>query len=261
MPDDVKDPKTVDWAALAAPFPADDVKWRLGTVQKDKKRGLALPYIDARCVMDRLDSVVGPANWKDSYRVESFTVQTDQGPISRTAVICTVSICTDGTWVSKEDGAGAPDFEPEKGALSDAFKRAAVKWGIFRYGYDLPSAWVDVRERGRSWEIASTPILPDWALPSDERKKPPAQQAEPQRANAEMTQDQLARYRRAIDELCIAHQEVWEDALRRTSLTMVVVNSCHKTEDSRRIVTMLKKAVTELEAAREEQEQTQEPTS
>jgi hypothetical protein len=45
-------------------------------------------------------------------------------------------------WVRKSDGAGETQVEGEKGAISDALKRAAVKWGIGRYLYDLDSPWV-----------------------------------------------------------------------------------------------------------------------
>ena len=54
---------------LSAPFPAADVQWKAQAVSRDKTRALAVAYIDARNVMERLDSVVAPANWSDSYRV------------------------------------------------------------------------------------------------------------------------------------------------------------------------------------------------
>jgi hypothetical protein len=42
----------------------------------------------------------------------------------------------------RQTAAGDSDVEEEKGAISDAFKRAAVKWGIGRYLYDMPTPWV-----------------------------------------------------------------------------------------------------------------------
>ena len=54
----------------------------------------------------------------------------------------------------KENGAGDTDFEADKGALSDAFKRAAVLWGIGQYLYDLDSPWVAIEPAGRSFKIA-----------------------------------------------------------------------------------------------------------
>lgn len=126
---------------LAAPFRDEQISWRIGsTSEKDSKlSGMALAYIDARDVMDRLDAVCGQAHWQDRY------VETEKGRI-----ICTLSIRIQGEWIEKSDGAGDSDVESEKGAISDALKRAAVKWGIGRYLYDLDSPWVECEKRGKS---------------------------------------------------------------------------------------------------------------
>ena len=42
----------------------------------------------------------------------------------------------------ESDGAGDTNYEADKGALSDSFKRSAVMWGIGRHLYELPSVWV-----------------------------------------------------------------------------------------------------------------------
>lgn len=132
---------TIDLVALAAPYPAAEIEWRVGSTNKDKTSGLALAYLTARHVMDRLDAVCGPANWSDRYEFHG----------ART--VCYLSIRVDGEWVTKADGAGDSDVEAEKGAISDALKRAAVKWGIGRYLYDLGNVWVDLEEAGRSVRI------------------------------------------------------------------------------------------------------------
>lgn len=85
--------------------------------------------------MERLDEVCGPENWQCKY--------THAGQ----KTVCDIGICTDNGWVWKADGAGDSDIEAEKGALSDAFKRAAVRWGIGRYLYDLDSPWVPCESR------------------------------------------------------------------------------------------------------------------
>ena len=117
---------------LSAPFAADAIHWRAQNVtERNGGNALALAYIDARDVMDRLDNVVGPHGWTDTYE------ETPRGRL-----ICRLSILTpDGNWVMKSDGAGDTDVEGDKGAISDAFKRAAVKWGIGRYLYDLGTIW------------------------------------------------------------------------------------------------------------------------
>ena len=39
---------------------------------------------------------------------------------------------------------GDTGTEGEKGAISDAFKRAAVKFGVGRYLYEIKSGWIDL---------------------------------------------------------------------------------------------------------------------
>lgn len=123
-------PTTEDLKQLFAEFPREAISWRAQSVTKDGSKALALAYIDARDVMDRLDDVCGSANWQDRYEFHG----------ART--ICYLSIRIDGEWVTKADGAGDSDVEAEKGAISDALKRAAVKWGIGRYLYHIESPWV-----------------------------------------------------------------------------------------------------------------------
>lgn len=126
---------------LHKPFNPDRVSWRVGSTNGDKTKGLALAYIDARDVMERLDTVCGPANWACTY------THADK------IVICSIGIKVDGEWVYKSNGAGETDVEGEKGATSDAFKRAAVLWGIGRYLYDVKSPWVEIEPMGRSYKI------------------------------------------------------------------------------------------------------------
>ena len=133
---------------LAAPFPPEAVSWRVGTSNKKRRqretndkdakatKGMALAYIDARDVMDRLDEVCGPDGWQCRY------------PHANGKTVCEIDVWVDGRgWITKADGAGDTDHEAEKGALSDSFKRAAVRWGIGRYLYHLPSPWVDLDDR------------------------------------------------------------------------------------------------------------------
>lgn len=129
------------FSMLKQPFPADKVSWRVGSTTQAKDKGMALAYIDARDVMERLDDVVGPANWQCRY------------PHANGKTVCEIGLYIKDQWVWKADGAGDTDHEAEKGALSDAFKRAAVRWGIGRYLYDLSSPWVKIDQRGKSYVI------------------------------------------------------------------------------------------------------------
>lgn len=119
---------------LKAPFPHDQISWRVGATNKDKTKAIPLAYLDARDVMERLDMVVGPANWQALY------------PHANGKTSCKIGILTGTEWVWKENGCGDSDIEAAKGAFSDAFKRSAVLWGIGRYLYDVPNIWVEIDE-------------------------------------------------------------------------------------------------------------------
>jgi len=144
------------FARLSAPFHPDDIEWRAGATNSDKTKALALAYITSRAVMDRLDEVVGPENWRDEYK---------PGPAG--GVVCGLSLRIDAEWVAKWDGAENTEFEAIKGGLSDAFKRAGYKWGIGRYLYRLESVWVPCELRGKTVVLKNTPTLPAWALPGE----------------------------------------------------------------------------------------------
>ena len=124
---------------LAAEFPRDAIHWRAQTLTRDGDKALALAYLDARDVMDRLDDVCGPENWQSRY------VETARG-----RVLCEIGIRIGDDWVWKSDGAGDTAVEGEKGGISDALKRAAVQWGIGRYLYRLDAVWCpcETYERG-----------------------------------------------------------------------------------------------------------------
>ena len=119
------------WAALKRPFSLDEIRVKVLATTKDRSRGLIVPYIDARAVMDRLDEVATEEGWTDRYDV-----------LSEGAVRCQLTIFG----VSKEDvGMG----EDPKGAFSDALKRTAVKFGIGRHLYDCDKLWGPLDERGQ----------------------------------------------------------------------------------------------------------------
>lgn len=165
---------------LFAEFPHEAISWRAQSLTRDGEKAMALAYIDARDVMDRLDSVVGAANWSDRY---DFS-----GP----RTICYLSIKIDGEWVTKADGAGDTAVEAEKGAISDAFKRAAVKWGIGRYLYDLDAPWVPCNsyEKGGKYFWKGWKVDP-WTCVRGAASKPAASAASQKRGLKAIDDDLL----------------------------------------------------------------------
>ncbi len=149
-------------ARLSEPFHPKRVHWRLGSTNQKKvaretgdqyakpTKGMPLAYIDARDVMERLDEVCGIDGWQDTYREE---------PSGR--VICQLHIRMNDEWIIKTDGAGDTSMEGAKGAISDALKRAAVKFGVARYLYAIESGWIDL-DNGyipKSWLDHTAPKL------------------------------------------------------------------------------------------------------
>src|ERR1043165_9112137 len=135
----------VDLKKLSEPFDPKEIDWRIGQAgaRDGKPWAKVLAYIDARAVMDRLDEVVGPGNWKDRYWREG------------TGEMCGLSIRVNGEWVEKVDGAEETDIEGFKGGISKALVRAGVKWGIGRYLYNLGDGWatiVDSKTKGARWQ-------------------------------------------------------------------------------------------------------------
>jgi len=146
--------------ALKAPFPESEIEWRVGPTNADKTKGIALAYITARAVMNRLDAVFGVGGWQDDYQ---FIPGADG---SKNAWVCRLTVLIDGVWITKADAADESDMESTKGGVSDALKRAAVKFGIGRYLYNLPNVWVPIEVRGKTAYLKGRPKLPAWALPT-----------------------------------------------------------------------------------------------
>src|SRR3954464_8128792 len=145
--------------SLSAPFEAAEVKFKPQVVQGN--RALALAYVDARVIQDRLDDVLGVEGWQEEYEV-----------LPDSSVLCRLRLKIGGEWVTKMD-VGGPSEQPDggdrmKAAFSDALKRAAVKFGVGRYLYRLPSQWADYDPAKR--QFRSPPALPAFALPKRQAK-------------------------------------------------------------------------------------------
>jgi hypothetical protein len=99
-------------------------KFKVQTAQQ--YGAVMVAYVDSRIVQDLLDDVVGPENWQDKYTA------------GVNCAYCSIGIKCGDEWVWKGDCGTAGNIEKEKSQASDAFKRAAVKWGVARFLYSLP---------------------------------------------------------------------------------------------------------------------------
>ena len=144
---------SVDYEAILSqleqPFSESLVRWRAGTVSRDKKRAMALPYVDMRSYFARLNEVC-PALW--SSRLV---------PWGDSRLICELTIGELTRSSSGEFDSG--DFAPGTSAEAQAFKRACTAWGLGAYLYELPTQWVDYDD-GRK-QLLESPKVPERYLP------------------------------------------------------------------------------------------------
>src|ERR1700740_1547408 len=100
---------------LAAPFAPSEVRFKPAVVSGS--RGMALAYVDARVIQDRLDDVLGVTGWQDEYEC-----------LPDGTVICRLRLRLGDEWITKMDVGGQSEQPDEgdrrKAAFSDALKRA-----------------------------------------------------------------------------------------------------------------------------------------
>lgn len=95
-------------------------KWRVQSTKNQK--AICVPYLDARQVQERFDKVCTPEKWQNTYDPETGAAS--------------IAIFIEGEWIWKTDVGTESNVEKEKGKASDAFKRAAVLWGVGRDLYN-----------------------------------------------------------------------------------------------------------------------------
>jgi hypothetical protein len=144
------------FTALAAPFERGQVRQKQG-----------YDYITSRTAMNRLDEVLGPENWWDDYT-----------PLPN-SVICRLTIrLPDGQVITKADAGGYAGLKDEgdddKSGFADAFKRAAVKFGVFRYGYKDGVAKLVESSPATSSPVGTMVVISDPAPPPIPPPAPPA---------------------------------------------------------------------------------------
>ena len=108
-------------------------KWR---VQSANQYGAScVAYIDARDVQDLLDKVVEAGKWQALYEEHKGNL------------FCKIGIKIGEEWIWRSDCGTESNVEKQKGEASDAFKRAAVMWGIGRFLYSKTIVKLPTKEK------------------------------------------------------------------------------------------------------------------
>src|SRR5436190_4742153 len=135
------------WSKLSAPLPSGVISWRQDgkPVQRDGKFvARFVAYIDAQTVRERLDSVV-PGEW--DLTLELLPGLASDGGEIEGEQRCSFKARLEILGVIREDVGTGRDY---KAASTDAFKRAAVRFGIAHELYAYEQNWVAVDGDGRN---------------------------------------------------------------------------------------------------------------
>lgn len=117
---------------LRLPFHPSHVTWKPQAVSKDQTKAMACAYADLRAYQNRLDEVCG-MDWSLTYT-----------PWGENRIVCHLTI--NGVTRSST---GESDSQSERSEIggtameAQAMKRACAMFGLGRYLYNLPSAWVE----------------------------------------------------------------------------------------------------------------------
>lgn len=161
---------------LSEPFDPDSIYFKPQAVNKAKDSAVAAAYADPRAYSDRLNEVLGSDKWSTKYDVYTIgPIQGIPGPDGKLdwkdkftykgKVLVVATLTLEG--VGQNAGTGESDAVDENAITSaeaQAFKRAATRFGLGRYLYDLPkNQWCPYDNASR--RITTPPQLPEWAIP------------------------------------------------------------------------------------------------
>src|SRR5512141_3349596 len=141
------------WARLAAPLPGDAISWRQDgkPVNRDGKSiARFVAYVEANTVRERLDAIV-PGEWDLTL---TPLPQLASEPAGETT--CSFKARLQVLGVVREDVGTGRDY---KQAATDAFKRAAVRFGIAHELYSYGQNWVELAGDGRYAKPLEDPAI------------------------------------------------------------------------------------------------------
>jgi Rad52/22 family double-strand break repair protein len=141
------------WSRLAEPLPNGVVYWRQDgkVISRDGKHfARFVAYIEANTARERLDAVV-PGEWDLTLELLPPLAGLDDGGDGTT---CSFKARLQILGVIREDVGTGRDY---KAAATDAFKRAAVRFGIAHELYAYEQNWVQVDSDGRNAKPVEDP--------------------------------------------------------------------------------------------------------
>jgi hypothetical protein len=145
--------KTDVWAKLSAPVPSGAISWRQDgkvTARDGKYFARFVAYVEANTVRERLDTVV-PGEWDLTLELLP-AVAGDDGD----GVQCSFKSRLQILGVIREDVGTGRDY---KQASTDAFKRAAVRFGVAHELYAYEQNWVEMDSDGKYAKPLEDPQL------------------------------------------------------------------------------------------------------
>ena len=143
------------WSKLAAPLPQPAIAWRQDgriITREGKPFARFVAYVEANTVRERLDSVV-PGEWDLTLDLLPPAQPTDE---SAESAACAFKARLQILGVVREDVGTGKDY---KQASTDAFKRAAVRFGIANELYAYDTNWVLMDGDGRDARPVEDPAV------------------------------------------------------------------------------------------------------
>lgn len=141
------------WAKLSAPVPAGAISWRQDgkvTARDGKYFARFVAYIEANTVRERLDAVV-PGEWDLTLELLP-PILAEDGEGTQCSFKARLQILG----VIREDVGTGRDY---KQASTDAFKRAAVRFGVGNELYSYEQNWVEMDGEGKYAKPLEEPQL------------------------------------------------------------------------------------------------------
>lgn len=109
----------------------DEVEWRVDGKVDGGGGVRVVPYLDAPTVVEHLEAWAGELAWRDFYE-----------PVKQGVLWCHIEVRDreSGKWIRRTDLGTASNMEADKGVVSDAFKRCAMrKWRVGANVFKLPN--------------------------------------------------------------------------------------------------------------------------